>query len=111
MSRLRKANSVSMAMQRQTTVGQKADYSASPAGTLTFHMQPLDATYAALIGGNFSKSFMGWPDVNADIKVGDKGVVATGKLADTYYVQGVKTYDVGSKKMRHLEVIFEAKDA
>lgn len=106
---LRTKYQVSMAVSRLATVGNKADY--APQSTVIGHIQPLDSSYAALIGGNLSKSFMVWVPPDADIEIGDKIVIATGDYAETYFMKEEKKYALGSAFQQHKEIIIEEKDA
>lgn len=104
---LRDKYEVSMAVSRLTTVGNKSSYQSL--GTVVGHMQPLDPMNAALIEGNLSKSYQVWVEVDADIDVGDKIVIASGDYAGTYYMKEVKKYAIGVQK--HKEITIEEKDA
>jgi len=104
---LRDQYSVSMAIYRLVTTGQKSEYTSDT--TVIGHMQPLDPAYAALIGGNLSKSFTVWVDVGADIYLNDKLVIAVGDYAGTYFMKEEKIYSIGT--LTHKEIIIEQKDA
>ena len=106
--RLRKKYSASGVIGRLTTVGNKSDY-VDQNDPVVGQVQPLDSAYSALIGGNLSKSFNWWVSINADVKIGDRVVIALGAYADTYFVKELKKFAIGS--MKHLEIIMDRKDA
>jgi hypothetical protein len=105
--RLTKKYKVSMAVSRLVTIAQKTSYTALE--TIILHLQPLDPVNTALIDGNFSKSYMAWGDINANIDIGDKGIIATGAFAGTYFVKEIRKYAIG--RLQHKEILITQKDA
>jgi len=106
---LRDKYRVSMDVYSLTIDHNKADYETN-IGSEYVHLQPMDAAYAALIGGNLSKSFVIFTKLDTIIKPGMRLRSSTGELANTYFVKEEKTFEIGSKYNQHKKFIIEQKD-
>ncbi|RMD70288.1 MAG: hypothetical protein D6822_04375 [Cyanobacteria bacterium J149] len=75
---------------RLTSASDKESYGAN--GTVTGHIQPLDAETSVLLGSQAGQAFAFYTETGVDLMVTDKIEIGT----DTYIVRGKQEYDMGS---------------
>lgn len=68
--------------------------------SLTCHIQPVTGEQAEVFTAYY-KTFKLWCATGSDVRIGDR--IING--ADTYTVQGVRDFKVGSNGVNHLEAI------
>lgn len=90
-------------VERLETTGYKQDY--NNISSFYGQLQSLNAEDKELIKGDWSKSFVLYADIEADILVGDRVTIAS----QIYYVRALKQYGVGT--LQHLKIIIEEKNA